>query len=119
MPRLRRVHLCSALPPFRRHRFVFSGHQWRVPLLSTLRRRQVRDQSVAIMRIVALAALAIAATAALQYTSTRGLPYYYDAIIFILALTGPVMLVDPSSYFRSKRQKRIVKAGSRNHARIL
>jgi len=71
------------------------------------------------MRIVALAALAIAATAALQYTSTRGLPYYYDAMIFILALTGAVLLVDTSSYSRSKRPRRIVKDGSSKHARII
>jgi hypothetical protein len=71
------------------------------------------------MRIVSLAALAIAATGALQCTSTRGLPYYYDAMIFILALTGAVLLVDTSSYSRSKRPRRIVKDGSGKHAKMI
>jgi hypothetical protein len=71
------------------------------------------------MRIVFLAALAIAATAALQYTSTRGLPYYYDAMIFILALTGAVLVVDTSSYSRSKRPRRIVNDGSGKRAKMI
>jgi len=40
------------------------------------------------MRLIGLALLAIAAMAGLWYTSGHRLPYYYDAMIFILAITG-------------------------------
>src|SRR5260221_4972800 len=40
-------------------------------------------------------------------------------MIFILALTGAVLLVDTSSYARSKRPRRIVKDGSGKHAKMI
>jgi hypothetical protein len=47
------------------------------------------------MRMIALIALAIAAMAALWYTSVRGLPYYYDAMIFVLAIPARSSLSIP------------------------
>ena len=45
------------------------------------------------MRLVALISLAVTAAAGLWYTSNSSLPYYYDAGIFVLAITGAVMLL--------------------------
>jgi hypothetical protein len=71
------------------------------------------------MRPIGLAGLAIAAVAALWYTSTHGLPYYYDAMIFVLAITGAALLVDTSSNSRSKRPRRIIREGAGKHAPIV
>jgi hypothetical protein len=67
------------------------------------------------MRIVFLAALAIAATAALQYTSTRGLPYYYDAILAlaILALIRVVRKRHPREALVRKWTSRLAQQGGR------
>jgi hypothetical protein len=69
--------------------------------------------------MIALTALAIAAMAALWYTSVRGLPYYYDAMIFVLAITCAVLLVDTSSTSRSTRPRRVVKDGKGRNASVI
>jgi membrane protein implicated in regulation of membrane protease activity len=71
------------------------------------------------MRMIALAALAIAGMAALWYTSMRGLPYYYDAMIFVLAITCAVLLVDTSSSSRSKRPRRVISDGEGRNAPVI
>jgi membrane protein implicated in regulation of membrane protease activity len=71
------------------------------------------------MRIIALIALAIAAMAALWYTSLRGLPYYYDAMIFVLAITCAVLLVDTSSSSRSRRPRRVIRDGKGKTAPVI
>jgi Type IV secretory system Conjugative DNA transfer len=71
------------------------------------------------MRLIGLPALAIAAMAGLWYTSSHRLPYYYDAMIFILAITGAALLVDTSSASRSKRPRRIIRDGMGRDARIV
>ena len=63
------------------------------------------------MRLVALISLAVAAAASLWYTSNSSLPYYYDAGIFALAITGAVLLVDVSPNSRGRRPRRIVRDG--------
>jgi hypothetical protein len=68
------------------------------------------------MRMIALMALAVAASAALWYTSVRGLPYYYDAMIFVLAITCAVLLVDTSSSSRSRRPRRVIRDGQGKNA---
>jgi hypothetical protein len=71
------------------------------------------------MRMIALIALAIVAMAALWYTSLRGLPYYYDAMIFVLAITCAVLLVDTSSTFRSRRPRRVIREGKGSNAPVI
>jgi hypothetical protein len=71
------------------------------------------------MRLIGLAALAIAAMTGLWYTSGHRLPYYYDAMIFILAITGAALLVDTSSASRSKRPRRIIRDGTGRDARVV
>lgn len=71
------------------------------------------------MRLIGLAALAIAAMTGLWYASGHRLPYYYDAMIFILAITGAALLVDTSSASRSKRPRRIIRDGTGRDARIV
>ena len=71
------------------------------------------------MRMIALIALAIAAMAALWYTSLRGLPYYYDAMIFVLAITCAVLLVDTSSSSRSRRPRRVIRDGEGRNAPVI
>jgi hypothetical protein len=61
------------------------------------------------MRLGALISLAAAAAAGLWYTSTSNLPYYYDAGIFALAITGAVLVVDVSPSSRARRPRRIVR----------
>jgi hypothetical protein len=68
------------------------------------------------MRIIALAVLAMAA---LWYTSAHGLPYYYDAVIFVLAITGAVLLIDTSSNSRSRRPRRVIREGEGKNAQLL
>ena len=63
------------------------------------------------MRFIALVSLAVAAAAGLWYTSNSRLPYYYDAGIFVLAITGAVLLVDISPNSRARRPRRIVRDG--------
>jgi hypothetical protein len=46
------------------------------------------------MRLIALISVAVTAAAGLWYTSNSSLPYYYDAGIFALAITGaPSLLI--------------------------
>ena len=71
------------------------------------------------MRMIALIALAIAAMAALRYTSLRDLPYYYDAMIFVLAITCAVLLVDTSSSSRSRRPRRVIRDGKGRNAPVI
>ena len=71
------------------------------------------------MRMIALIALAIAAMTALWYTSLRGLPYYYDAMIFVLAITCAVLLVDTSSTSRSRRPRRVIRDGEDRNAPVI
>jgi len=71
------------------------------------------------MRMIALIALAIAAMAALWYTSLRGLPYYHDAMIFVLAITCAVLLVDTSSTSRSRRPRRVIRDGNSRNAPVI
>src|ERR1700730_18612924 len=71
------------------------------------------------MRLIGLALRTIAAMAGLWYTSGHRLPYYYDAMIFILAITGAALLVDTSSASRSKRPRRIIRDGMGRDARIV
>ena len=71
------------------------------------------------MRMIVLIALAIAAMAALWYTSLRGLPYYYDAMIFVLAITCAVLLVDTSSNSRSRRPRRVIRDGKGRNAPVI
>src|SRR5258708_31879073 len=71
------------------------------------------------LRIIALIALAIAGMAALWYTSLRGLAYYYDAMIFVLAITCAVLLVDTSSNSRSRRPRRVVRDGKGRNAPVI
>jgi hypothetical protein len=63
------------------------------------------------MRLVALSSLAAVAATGLWYTSNSSLPYYYDAGIFVLAITGAVLFVDISPNSRSRRPRRIVRDG--------
>ena len=63
------------------------------------------------MRLLALAGLTVIAIAALWYTSAHELPYYYDGMIFVLAVTGAVLLVDTSSASRARRPRRIIRDG--------
>ena len=71
------------------------------------------------IRLLAIAALAAAAVGGLWYTSTHGLPYYYDAIIFALAVTGAVLLVDTSSASRARRPRRIIRDGEGKNAPVV
>src|ERR1700740_506422 len=61
------------------------------------------------MRLVALSSLAAVAATGLWYTSTSNLPYYYDAGIFALAITGAVLVVDVSPSSCARRPRRIVR----------
>src|SRR5258708_26878507 len=115
----RRARLCRARQRFGRHGIVSPRHQRCIVVLPALRRRNVHDQRVALMRLIGLALLAIAAMAGLWYTSGHRLPYYYDAMIFILAITGAALLVDTSSASRSKRLRRIIRDGTGRGARIV
>src|SRR5260370_15175983 len=115
----RRARLCRARQRFGRHGIVSPRHQGRIVVLPALRRRYVRDQRVELMRLIGLAALAIAAMAGVWYTSGHRLPYYYDAMIFVLAITGAAPLVDTSSASRSKRPRRIIRDGTGRDARIV
>jgi len=63
------------------------------------------------MRLLTLAGLTVVAIAALWYTSAHGLAYYYDGMIFVLAVTGAVLLVDTSSASRAKRPRRLIRNG--------
>jgi hypothetical protein len=71
------------------------------------------------MRFVALISLAAAAAAGLWYTSNSSLPYYYDAGIFALAITGAVLLVDISPNSRARRPRRIVREGDSRKSPII
>jgi hypothetical protein len=71
------------------------------------------------MRLLALAGLTVVAIAALWYTSAHGLPYYYDGMIFVLAVTGAVLLVDTSSASRAKRPRRLIRNGQGKKAPIV
>src|SRR5260370_15566847 len=71
------------------------------------------------MRLIGLALVAIAAMGGLWYRCGHRLPYYYDAMIFILAITGAALLVDTSSASRSKRPRRIIRDGTGRGARIV
>jgi hypothetical protein len=71
------------------------------------------------IRLLAIAALAAAAVGGLWYTSTHGRPYYYDAIIFALAVTGAVLLVDTSSASRARRPRRIIRDGEGKNAPVV
>jgi hypothetical protein len=71
------------------------------------------------IRLLTLIGLTIAAACALWYTSDHGLPYYYDAMIFVLAITGAILLIDTSSTSRSKRPRRIIRNGESKHAPIV
>jgi len=71
------------------------------------------------MRFVALISLAVAAAAGLWYTSNSSLPYYYDAGIFVLAITGAVLFVDISPNSRARRPRRIVRDGDRRKSPII
>jgi TraM recognition site of TraD and TraG len=71
------------------------------------------------MRLLALAGLTVAAIAALWYTSAYGLPYYDDGMIFVLAVTGAVLLVDTSSASRARRPRRLIRNGQGKKAPIV
>ena len=71
------------------------------------------------MRLVALSSLAAVAATGLWYTSTSNLPYYYDAGIFALAITGAVLLVDISPNSRARRPRRTVRDGDSTKSPII
>src|ERR1700751_949367 len=71
------------------------------------------------MRLVALISLAVAAAVGLWYTSNSSLPYYYDAGIFVLAITGAGLLVDISPNSRARRPRRIVRDGDGRKSPII
>jgi hypothetical protein len=49
----------------------------------------------------------------------RSLPYYYDAMIFVLAITSVVLLVDTSSSSRSRRPRRVIRDGKGRNAPVI
>lgn len=69
------------------------------------------------MRIAFLSALAAASIAALWCTSKTGPPYYYDAMIFVLALIALLLILKGSP--SSKRPRRIVKASGGKGASVV
>ncbi len=69
------------------------------------------------MRITSLMALAIASCGALLYTSTTGLPYYYDAMLFVLAIMAALLIVNAPSH--SRRPRRIFRDGDGKYAPII
>lgn len=71
------------------------------------------------MRIPAFIALAAVTIASFWYTSSRSLAYYYDAMVFALAITGAVLLVDTSSHSRSRRPRRIIRDGDHRRAPVV
>src|SRR5246127_2928281 len=71
------------------------------------------------MRLVGLISLAVAPAVGLWYTSNSSLPYYYDAGIFVLAITGAVLLVDISPNSRARRPRRTVRDGDSTKSPII